>query len=132
MVQAAAPHAAEPAELFLNVTDPFCLITVGVQGAEHPRPGVSYSGTQRVAYFPDSDAGKEVLGLLELAWERRLLFTVGDSVTTGAKDVVTFNGVHFKTSRTGGASNHGYPDAQYLSRILLELANKGVVAAGGV
>jgi hypothetical protein len=34
MVQAAAPpDAAEPPELFLNVTDPFCLITVGVQGA---------------------------------------------------------------------------------------------------
>ena len=45
--------------------------------------GIPYSGTGRVAYLPDIDEGREVLALLIKAFERRLTFVVGTSVTTG-------------------------------------------------
>uniref|UniRef100_A0A915DH42 E3 ubiquitin-protein ligase n=1 Tax=Ditylenchus dipsaci TaxID=166011 RepID=A0A915DH42_9BILA len=58
----------------------------GVQSDENLRPGVKFHGTTRIAYLPDS----------------RLIFTIGDSVTTGQKNVVTWNGIHHKTSMLGG------------------------------
>jgi hypothetical protein len=37
----------------------------------------------------------------------------------------TFN-IHIKTSLTGGATKHGYPDDDYFKRCLEELAANGV------
>lgn len=37
----------------------------------------------RRAYLPDNDDGKEILELLKVAWDRRISFTIGTSVTTG-------------------------------------------------
>lgn len=99
----------------------------GVQEAQHPSPGAYYSGTSRTAYLPDSPEGKKVLKLLQTAFERRLVFTIGTSVTTGAENSVIWNGIHHKTSTSGGTSNFGYPDATYLERVTDELAAKGVV-----
>jgi deltex-like protein len=45
--------------------------------------GNGYTGTRRRAYLPNNDEGKEVLRLLRIAFDRRLIFTVGTSVTTG-------------------------------------------------
>ncbi|KAK0403673.1 hypothetical protein QR680_017062 [Steinernema hermaphroditum] len=98
----------------------------GVQDETHPRPGRHFSGTRRVAYLPNNPAGQEVLELLRFAFNQRLTFTVGDSVTTGAKDVVTWNGIHHKTST--GAGPFGYPDATYLDRVKDELAAYGITA----
>ncbi|KAI6191272.1 E3 ubiquitin-protein ligase [Aphelenchoides bicaudatus] len=98
----------------------------GIQTNEHPRPGTFYKGTHRVAYLPNNAEGHEVLHLLEFAFNRRLLFTVGDSITTGRQNVVTFNGVHHKTNRNGGPQNYGYPDAGYLNRVKQELAMFGI------
>eukprot|EP01125_Pyxidicula_operculata_P004533 TRINITY_DN1711_c0_g1_i3.p1 TRINITY_DN1711_c0_g1~~TRINITY_DN1711_c0_g1_i3.p1 ORF type:complete len:713 (-),score=177.87 TRINITY_DN1711_c0_g1_i3:71-2209(-) len=38
----------------------------GIQGPEHIRPGLSYSGTTRTCYLPDNAEGKEVLRLLKV------------------------------------------------------------------
>lgn len=64
--------------------------------------------------------------MLEYAFDRRLVFTVGDSVTSGQQNLVTFNGIHHKTSKHGGAANYGFPDPTYLDRVKQELAGVGV------
>ncbi len=68
----------------------------------------------------------QVLELLKVAWDRRLTFTIGTSVTTGAADTVVWNEIHHKTESTSNHSGHGYPDPGYLDRVLLELAAQGV------
>ncbi|CAB0032074.1 unnamed protein product [Trichogramma brassicae] len=103
-------------------------IPSGIQGAEHPHPGQTYYavGFPRTCYLPDSELGRRLLRLLQVAFERRLVFTVGRSVTTGREDVVTWNGIHHKTELGPSTSGHGYPDAKYLERTLGELAAHGV------
>ena len=88
--------------------------------------GKKYRGTWREAYLPDNIEGREVLVLFQKAFERKLTFTVGTSVTTGQTDTVVWNGIHHKTSMWGGFSNFGYPDATYFNRVKQELASKGV------
>ena len=63
-----------------------------------------YKGTSRVAYLPGNEEGTESLGLLITAFQRRLTFIVGDSVTTGAKNNVVWSGVHHKTGTHGGGT----------------------------
>lgn len=82
----------------------------GTQGPNHPNPGKPYHGTIRTAFLPDSPEGNRALKLLQVAWERKLVFTVGTSVTTGHSDVVIWNGIHHKTDISGGPTNYGYPD----------------------
>ena len=48
-----------------------------------PVTNIPYSGTTRLAYLEDSTEGNEVLQLLKTAFQRRLTFTVGTSLTTG-------------------------------------------------
>ena len=61
-----------------------------------------------------------------MAWQRRLTFTIGTSVTTGSTDTVVWNEIHHKTEAHSNHSGHGYPDPGYLDRVLLELAAQGV------
>ncbi|XP_053173875.1 probable E3 ubiquitin-protein ligase DTX3 [Scomber japonicus] len=98
----------------------------GVQGPEHPNPGVRYSSTSRTAYLPDCEEGKKVLKLLRKAFDRRLTFTIGRSATTGLNNVITWNDIHHKTSMGGGPQCFGYPDPEYLFRVQEELRLKGV------
>ena len=97
------------------------------------RNGVEFRGTHRVAYVPATDQGKTVCLLLkvvianQVAFARRLTFTVGTSLTTGRSNVVIWNSIHHKTNLWGGSSNYGYPDATYFSRVLNELAANGVL-----
>lgn len=98
----------------------------GTQGPEHPHPGVPYAGTARQGFFPDNAEGRKVVRLLQLAWQQRVLFTVGRSMTTGCDNCVVWNGIHHKTSTTGGPTAHGYPDPTYLSRVQEELASFGI------
>ena len=77
-------------------------IPSGVQGNEHPNPGVRYHGTTRTAYLPNNKEGNELLRLLRRAFDARLVFTVGRSVTTGTDNLVTWNDIHHKTSKYGG------------------------------
>lgn len=99
----------------------------GIQTAEHPSPGRQYTGTRRVAYLPKTKEGEEVLELLKTAWNRRLIFTVGTSVTTGRSDTVIWAGIHHKTQTYGGSSNYGYPDETYFDRVKQELAQVNVI-----
>ncbi|KAM6162457.1 E3 ubiquitin-protein ligase DTX3L [Erethizon dorsatum] len=98
----------------------------GTQTEHHPNPGRYYPGTQRVAYLPDNKEGKEVLELLQVAFDRKLIFTVGYSRAQGVSDVITWNDIHHKTSQSGGPLNYGYPDPDYLKRVKEELKAKGV------
>lgn len=54
-------------------------IQSGIQGPEHPNPGREFYavGFPRVAYLPDNPKGRKVLRLLDEAWHRKLIFTVG-------------------------------------------------------
>ncbi|XP_065196518.1 probable E3 ubiquitin-protein ligase DTX2 [Sycon ciliatum] len=106
-------------------------IPSGVQGPEHPNPGNRYSthGFPRVCFLPHNADGEKILKLLRVAWERRLIFTVGTSSTSGAKDTVTWNEIHHKTEYSGNGSGHGYPDASYFHNVTAELAAQGVTEA---
>ena len=62
------------------------------------RNGKAYTGTTRTAYLPDNPEGNEVFNLLKEAFDRKLIFTVGRSVTTGLDNQVVWNGIHHKTN----------------------------------
>ncbi|NWI55188.1 DTX3L ligase, partial [Calyptomena viridis] len=98
----------------------------GIQTSNHPNPGQPYGSTCRTAYLPDNEEGQEILKLLKRAFSQKLIFTVGQSRTTGAKNVITWNDIHHKTSVNGGPANFGYPDPDYLQRVRAELKAKGI------
>ncbi|XP_072197344.1 E3 ubiquitin-protein ligase DTX3L [Excalfactoria chinensis] len=98
----------------------------GIQTQNHPNPGKPYYGITRKAYLPDNEEGQEVLKLLRRAFKQRLIFTVGNSRTTGAEDVITWNDIHHKTSMYGGPTKFGYPDPDYLKRVRSELKARGI------
>ncbi|KAJ1346052.1 hypothetical protein KIN20_000727 [Parelaphostrongylus tenuis] len=98
----------------------------GIQEASHIRPGKPFTGTRRRAYIPGTPEGTKVLRLLKFAFERRLIFTVGDSLTTGARNVVVWNNIHHKTSVYGGPQKHGFPDPDYLSRVKEDISAMGI------
>ncbi|XP_015284489.1 PREDICTED: E3 ubiquitin-protein ligase DTX3L [Gekko japonicus] len=98
----------------------------GIQKENHPNPGRRFSGATRTAYLPDNKEGREILQLLRRAFDQKLIFTVGQSRTTGMSDVVTWNDIHHKTSIFGGANGFGYPDPNYLKRVREELKAKGI------
>lgn len=79
----------------------------------------------RMAYLPNNEEGKEILELLKIAWDRRVSFTIGTSITTGAEDQVVWN-IHHKTNQFGGVAYFGYPDPTYFQRVRLELEANGV------
>ncbi|XP_021968355.1 uncharacterized protein LOC110863369 isoform X2 [Folsomia candida] len=79
----------------------------------------------RTAFLPDNDEGQKVLQLLRTAWDRRLCFTIGTSVTTGQQNVLVWN-IHHKTSQSGGVQSYGYPDPSYLDRVKAELRAYGI------
>ncbi|XP_013920192.1 PREDICTED: E3 ubiquitin-protein ligase DTX3L-like [Thamnophis sirtalis] len=98
----------------------------GIQTERHPNPGKHFHGTVRTAYLPDNKEGREILKLLQRAFDQGLIFTVGQSRTTGVDDVVTWNDIHHKTSTHGGEKYFGYPDPNYLKRVREELKAKGI------
>ena len=68
---------------------------------EHPRPGKRFSGTVRFAFLPDCAEGREVCDMLRRAFDARLIFTIGRSITTGLDNVVVWNDIHHKTETRG-------------------------------
>ena len=118
----------------------YSVIPLQVQGPEHPSPGQPYTASNfpRAAYLPDTPDGCRFKDLimtklgflyvwpwnfcralhgLYLAWEQRLLFTVGTSMTTGRANCVTWNDIHLKTNNQAGQS-HSYPDPHFLSNLM--------------
>ncbi|NWV19130.1 DTX3L ligase, partial [Origma solitaria] len=74
----------------------------GTQTSSHPNPGQYYGPTHRRAYLPDNKEGREILHLLRRAFNQKLIFTVGQSRTTGEQNVITWNDIHHKTNKNGG------------------------------
>lgn len=68
----------------------------------------------------------QVLRLLLVAWDRRLIFSVGTSSTTGESDTVIWNEVHHKTEFGSNLTGHGYPDPSHLDNVLDELKAQGI------
>ncbi|NXM02095.1 DTX1 ligase, partial [Tyrannus savana] len=91
------------------------------RGAGHPLPV-----TPNVPPIPDP---RQVLKLLIVAWDRRLIFTIGTSNTTGESDTVVWNEIHHKTEFGSNLTGHGYPDPNYLDNVLAELLAQGVSEA---
>lgn len=98
----------------------------GIQSLHHPHPGIPYFGTQRRAYLPISDDGKRVLKKLMLAWDKRVLFKIGHSISQNKDNVIIWNISH-KTNITGGEQYFGYPDPEYIPYVELELEGVGIV-----
>jgi len=98
----------------------------GIQGPGHPNPGLPYhlSGFPRIGYIPKTPEGTRIVNMLRVAFDRRLIFTVGTSHTSGLTDQVVWGGIHHKTSPNGGA--HGYPDSSHLANLKDELNNLNV------
>ena len=83
-----------------------CTVT-SIAGPEHPNPGKPYSGLQLNAFLPCNKEGQELCRLLKMAFEARLLFTIGTSPATGEKNVFVCNGIELKTSQSGGPAKYG-------------------------
>lgn len=79
----------------------------------------------RTAYLPNNDEGNELLELLQIAWDRRICFTIGTSATNGQENVLVWN-IHHKTAQAGGVESHGFPDDTYMKRCKLELSAHGI------
>ncbi|XP_078087655.1 E3 ubiquitin-protein ligase DTX4-like [Mustelus asterias] len=103
-------------------------IPPGIQGPDHPNPGLTFTarGFPRHCYLPDNEKGREVLRLLLVAWDRRLIFAIGTSSTTGESDTVVWNEIHHKTEFGSNLTGHGYPDCNYLENVWVELKAQGI------
>ncbi|XP_055845805.1 protein deltex isoform X2 [Episyrphus balteatus] len=97
-------------------------IASGIQTEEHPHPGRAFFavGFPRICYLPDCPLGRKVLRFLKIAFDRRLLFSIGRSVTTGREDVIIWNSVDHKTQF------NMFPDPTYLQRCMQQLVHLGV------
>lgn len=80
---------------------------------------------KRFAFLPDNEEGRNILKLLRIAWDRRVILTIGTSHTTGIENSLVWN-IHHKTSQSGGVYCHGYPDPTYFERVLAELKSFGI------
>ncbi|XP_058695357.1 E3 ubiquitin-protein ligase DTX3L [Poecile atricapillus] len=98
----------------------------GIQTSSHPNPGQRYGPVHRTAYLPNNEEGREILLLLSRAFNQKLIFTVGQSRTTGEQSAITWNDIHHKTAMKGGPAQFGYPDPTYLQRVRSELKAKGI------
>ena len=100
----------------------------GTQDETHPNPGKPFyaKGFPRLALLPSDTKGERVLTMLITAFQRGLTFTIGRSVSRGEDDCVIWNGIHHKTAIKDNGSGHGYPDMDYLDRVMQELRSQGV------
>ena len=80
-----------------------------IQNVTHPNPSLPYHANSfsRKAYFPATPEGNKVVRMFRLAFDRKLISTVGQSATTGRDNVIVWNGVHRKTKIAD--SVYGYP-----------------------
>ncbi|XP_063624736.1 protein deltex [Cydia splendana] len=83
----------------------------GRQGPRQPAPGAPYYavGFPRHSLLPDTPLGRQVLAALRTAWERRVLFTVATSLTTGREHVVAW-----RTTPPPSDASHYHTDAHRL------------------
>uniref|UniRef100_A0A182JMN5 E3 ubiquitin-protein ligase n=1 Tax=Anopheles atroparvus TaxID=41427 RepID=A0A182JMN5_ANOAO len=92
-----------------------------VQNQHQPRPGKEYFavGFPRRCFLPNNNQGRLILTYLLEAFNRRILFTIGRSATTGIEDVVQ-PCVEHKTKV------EQFPDHPFFQRVIQQLVNLGV------
>jgi len=98
----------------------------GIQNEHHPNPGKIYFGDLREAFLPNNKEGREAAMLTRLAFKRKLIFQIGTSLTLQQDNRIVFTSIHLKTSTTGGAAKHGFPDDGYFDRLKNDLKVKGI------
>lgn len=103
------------------------VIASGVQDLYSPLPGERFPEYRMVTFLPNNSEGQEVVRLLTVAWNRRLLFRIGLNPETGRMDRIVINGFELKTSRHGGILGQGYPDVSYMSRLKCDLKQVGIL-----
>eukprot|EP01063_Lacrimia_lanifica_P027121 TRINITY_DN3760_c0_g1_i3.p1 TRINITY_DN3760_c0_g1~~TRINITY_DN3760_c0_g1_i3.p1 ORF type:complete len:859 (+),score=216.68 TRINITY_DN3760_c0_g1_i3:247-2577(+) len=81
--------------------------------------GKRYEGRYEMARLPMNEEGVVLLEFFKIAFTRRIMFGIGTRLAHGTH-APTFN-IHIKTSTSGGATGHGWPDAAYFSRAIGEL-----------
>ena len=89
--------------------------------------GRRYAECRRTLYFDTRDELLEDLDIIErveIAFDRRLVYSLDVSATTGLYGVVWSGLLHFRTSTAPGA--HGFPAPGYLERLDAELTGAGV------
>ncbi|OCT72158.1 hypothetical protein XELAEV_18035125mg [Xenopus laevis] len=103
-------------------------ISPGIQGPGQPNPGMKFIAPDFPlhCYFPNTDKGRKVLRLLIQAWERRILFPVIPSKEPGVPDSVSTSRFPLKTEFGSNFTGKGFPDSQYLDRVLRQLQDWGV------
>lgn len=100
----------------------------GIQGEHHPNPGKIYFGDLREAFLPNNKQGREAAMLTRIAFQRKLIFQIGTSLTLQQDNRIVFGSIHLKTSTTGGKEKHGFPDDEYFDRFKDELKVKGITS----
>jgi hypothetical protein len=88
--------------------------------------GTPYRADTRTVYFEDTQELRDlsIIERVESAYDRRLVLSVGTSVSNGTFGVVWSGLMHFKTSTSPGA--HGYPAPGYLPRLDADLKRLGI------
>ena len=99
------------------------IIPSGIQDQRHPNPGEEFNGTMRNALLPCNDNGFETLRLLKKAFDNKLIFKVGTSLTSGEENTVCWGTIHHKTEFTG---TWGWPDTTYFQRVKDECNSLGI------
>ena len=102
-------------------------IEAGYQSTDMPLPGETFNGLKLTSFLPNNQEGQEMVRLLNIAWERGLLFRVGFNPQTNRMDQVVPNGFEFKLRRDGGILFHGFPDPSYMNRLKADLKDVGVL-----
>ena len=77
-----------------------------------------------MGYIPDTIEGNFILDRLINAFKLGYVFKIGDSITTGKKNTIVWNGIHHKTELSG---IFGFPDDTYLDRLNTELKGFNVL-----
>uniref|UniRef100_A0A182Q4P1 E3 ubiquitin-protein ligase n=1 Tax=Anopheles farauti TaxID=69004 RepID=A0A182Q4P1_9DIPT len=97
--------------------------TSGLQGYQHPNPGKPFFavGFPRHCFLPNTSLGMKMVYYLDVAFKRRLLFTIGRSVTTGSDDVVMWTHPEYMSQLTTM-----FPDPEIVDRCLQQLVHLGV------
>ena len=83
-----------------------------------------FMGDKRRALLPISEEGKLGLCLLEQAWMAGKLFRIGESLTTGKKNVIVYGNIHIKSTTTGAHGYQGDPKKDMKKRVLPNLISE--------
>jgi deltex-like protein len=102
-------------------------LETGYQSTDMPLPGETFNGLNLTSFLPNNPEGQEIVRLLNIAWERGLLFRVGYNPQTNRMDQVVPNGFELKLRRDGGILFHGFPDPSYMNRLKADLKDVGVL-----